>query len=717
MKYKALTYILLLANWACLCAQVTLQGKVTDMNGNSLPGANVSIKDTYDGVSADTGGCFRFRTLEQGGQILVVSYIGYKTVEREIDLSAVVDPIEVVMEEQAGEIKGVIVTAGAFETGELKRPIVLKPMDIATTPSAMGDIYGALTTLPGNQVVGNEGGLYVRGGEGYETKTYIDGMQVAKPYMSKMPDLPTRSRFSPLLFTGTAFSTGGCSAEYGQALSSVVNLNTTGIADKDQGTLSIMSVGLNGSYTRRWQNTSVSGALQYINMNPYYSLAKTNIDWEKPPEQLGGTMLLRQKFGKYGLLKVFGSFDLNKSALDLSYAGDTATPSLIDIQGRNYYVNALYKDLFREKWQVRAGISFTRDINRTGIDADRLDESVHALHQRLTISRDLQEKVSLKFGEEASLYFFNRDFYAADSAINYTQGFQLEDYAMYLEPEIRINDHFVARTGLRGECIPLTREWQLVPRISLAYRISDYSQLSMAYGLFRQRPEDQYLVYTDRLRSEKATHLIINYQYEVSNRIFRIELYRKWYSHLVKYGEEYNTDPENYSNNGTGYAQGIDLFWRDSKSIRDLDYWISYSFIDTKRNYRNYQASLKPSFISTHTFSAVIKYFIRKANTYAGLTYMYASPKTWYNPALQASASDQTRAFNDLSLNITSILPLFGSYCAVLLNVSNVLGFDNVYGYHYATSPDPDGNYTRYPILPQTKRFFIIGFYYIFSTK
>ncbi|MFA5818223.1 MAG: TonB-dependent receptor [Bacteroidales bacterium] len=188
MKTVVQLLILLLFGCKFSDAQITLHGRVTDYKGQTLPGANVMLKGTYDGAS-DTGGCFLFKTREMGKQILMVSFIGYKTAEREIDLSAAPMPIEVVLEEQSGEIKGVIITAGAFETGELKRAIVLKPMDIATTPSAMGDIYGALTTLPGAQVVGNEGGLYVRGGEGYETKTFIDGMQVANPYISKMPDL------------------------------------------------------------------------------------------------------------------------------------------------------------------------------------------------------------------------------------------------------------------------------------------------------------------------------------------------------------------------------------------------------------------------------------------------------------------------------------------------------------------------------------------------
>ena len=706
--------ILLIITIGYCNAQVTISGRVIDDKGQPLPGANVMVKGTYDGATADTAGCFLFKTQESGKQILVISFVGYKTAEKEIDLSVIPSTIEIILEEQVGEIKGVVITAGAFETGELKRPIVLKPMDIATTPSAIGDIYGAMTTLPGTQVVGNEGGLYVRGGEGYETKTFIDGMQVANPYMSKMPDLPTRSRFSPLLFTGTAFSTGGYSAEYGQALSSAINLKTTGLAEKNQGTVSLMTVGMSGSYTHRWNNSSIAGTLQYLNMRPYYSIFKQNMEWKRPPVQIGGTLLFRQKIRKYGMLKIFGSFDRSNSALYFNYKGDTVESSLIDLHNGNYYLNAVYNDLLSEKWHLKTGLAYSYDNSDIGIDVNRLKESGQAFHHRLTLSRDLDEQLTLKFGEEVSLYSFDRSYYLFDSTQTYNSGFRLMDYAVYFEPEIRINDHLAARAGLRGEYIPLLKEWQLVPRLSMAYHTGDYSQLSLAYGSFRQRPENQYLIYNRELQSEKATHLILNYQYEVNDRILRIELYRKWYNNLVKYESEYNPDPLAYNNSGSGNAQGIDLFWRDSKSVRNLDYWISYSYIYTKRNYKDYQQSRVPSFISPHTFSVVVKYFISKANTYTGLTYMYASPKTWYNPALPVSSGDQTKAYNDLSVNITCIRPLFGSYCAFLLNVSNLLGFENVFGYHYSTYTDSGGNYARYPIIPQSKRFFVIAAYFIF---
>jgi hypothetical protein len=713
MKTLGMVFMIHLMATFSLVAQVRITGRVTDTKGGSLAGANVSVKGTYDGASADTGGYFSFTTSDTGRQILMASYVGYKVRELEIDLSCAMKPLHVALEEQAGEIQSVVITAGAFETGDLKRPVALKPMDIATTPSAVGDIYGTLTTLPGAQIVGNEGGLYVRGGEGYETKTFIDGMLVNSPYMSKMPDLPTRSRFSPILFTGVAFSTGGYTAEYGQALSSAINLSTSGIAEKSQGAVSLMSVGMSGSYTKRWENASLSGTLQYINMKPYYSLFKQNLEWKKPAEQLGGTLLFRQKMGKYGMLKVFVSNDNSHSSLYYSNPGESQQASLIDLKNTNGYLNAVYNAPLSETWYFKTGLAVNYDNNNTGMDANRLTEISKAFQHRITLSHDVNRNISLRFGEEVSWHSFNRDYYAADSGVTYGTGISLTDYAAWVEPEFKINKNLVLRTGLRSEYNPGLKEFQAVPRISMAYHAGDYSQFSMAYGMFRQQPESRYLLFGTQLHSEKATHLIVNYQHELNDRIFRVELYRKWYSNLVKYRDEYSTDPADFSNAGSGNAQGIDVFWRDSRSVRDLDYWISYSYVQSKRNYKDYQRSRTPSFISPHTLSVVVKYYIRKMDTYTGCTYMFASPKTYYNAALPASAGDETRAYNDLSLNITCIRPMLGTYCAILLNVSNVLGFNNVYGYNYSTHADDQGFYTRYPIKPQSKRFFVLGAYLI----
>ena len=42
--------------------------------------------------------------------------------------------------------------------------------------------------------------------------------------------------------------------------------------------------------------------------------------------------------------------------------------------------------------------------------------------------------------------------------------------------------------------------------------------------------------------------------------------------------------------------KGVELFWRDKKSLKNIDYWVSYSYLDSKRDYLNYTESLFPNF-------------------------------------------------------------------------------------------------------------------------
>jgi hypothetical protein len=66
---------------ALLLSQTKISGKVIDSENQPLPGANVFIKDSYDGASSKADGSYSFTTEEEGSVILVVSFIGYKTKE------------------------------------------------------------------------------------------------------------------------------------------------------------------------------------------------------------------------------------------------------------------------------------------------------------------------------------------------------------------------------------------------------------------------------------------------------------------------------------------------------------------------------------------------------------------------------------------------------------------------------------------------------------
>ena len=97
-------------------------------------------------------------------------------------------------------------------------------LDVVMAGNSCGDIVAALQSLPGTQKVGEDGKLYVRGGESEECQTFINGMHVLVPYSTNAENTAVRGRFSPFLFKGICFSLGGYGGEYGQALSSFSSL-------------------------------------------------------------------------------------------------------------------------------------------------------------------------------------------------------------------------------------------------------------------------------------------------------------------------------------------------------------------------------------------------------------------------------------------------------------------------------------------------------------
>ena len=148
--------------------------------------------------------------------------MGYKTIEQPVVLTGEKITVDLLLKEELNELKAVIITAGSFEARDEKKVSVLKPLDIVTTASANADVAAAMKTLPGTQQIGESGELFVRGGAGYETKQFIDGTTVANPNFGQAPDMASRGRFSPFLFKGTVFSTGGYSALYCRAVSTEV---------------------------------------------------------------------------------------------------------------------------------------------------------------------------------------------------------------------------------------------------------------------------------------------------------------------------------------------------------------------------------------------------------------------------------------------------------------------------------------------------------------
>jgi vitamin B12 transporter len=685
-------------------ATTRLTGTVLDAAGHPLPGANVFLKTTFDGATTDSLGRFAFATTAQGTLPLVVTLIGYELQEMPLALPAAGGPLALPtrrLRESRASLADVVVTAGAFEASDTRRAAALKPLDILTTAGANADIAAALNTLPGTTRVGEEGKLFVRGGAASETRTYLDGLPVQSPYGGAVSGVPARGRFAPTLFKGVSFSTGGYSAEYGQALSAVVSLHSLDLAPETQTGVSLLSVGGSLSRTQRWERTSLSANVDYTNLAPYFGLTAPDQRWEQAPRNLGGAVRLAHRTGEYGMLKIYATYNAQRVAtrlpdLEAAYA---ETGRRTALRNDNLYLNATYRTALRHGWSLTSGLALGREFNDVRPEPLRLAETDRTVTARLVLTNDSASTwFNLKLGAEATAQHYTLRYQATADAPVYTPAFGEKRTALFAESDLSLAPRLSGRLGVRGEYSAVLTKANLAPRLALAYQLGG-GQLSAAGGLFYQTPTSDLLRVQPGLAFEQAAHYLLSYQRTSAARTLRAELYYKDYQKLTRFDGAQPLDPSCYTSTGQGYARGGDLFWRDRyQTFSKIDYWFSYGLLDTRRQARADRAEAVPTFAATHSLSVVGKYWLPKLHTQIGATYSYGSPRAYFDPNQPGYNQGRTPSFQQLDLSVSYLTHLAGQYTIVHLAVTNALGHDNLYGYRYATTPDATtGQYAAVP--------------------
>lgn len=99
---------------------VTIKGKVTDENGEGLPGAAVVVKQTKVGTTTDLDGNYTLAVPE--GSMLVISFVGYKTLEMDIGNQSTLD---IQMEPDTEQLEEVVVVGyGTQKKSDLTGSVV-----------------------------------------------------------------------------------------------------------------------------------------------------------------------------------------------------------------------------------------------------------------------------------------------------------------------------------------------------------------------------------------------------------------------------------------------------------------------------------------------------------------------------------------------------------------------------------------------------------------
>ncbi len=685
-------------------SQTTISGKVIDEKKQPITAANIFIEGSYDGTTSDEKGNFTFTTTAKGKQTILVSFLSYETSKQVVDVTNTTNLI-LVLRESVNTLDAVTISAGNLDSGEKARVSVLKPLDIVTTAGSNANIVSALQTLPGTNNVGESGRLFVRGGESDETQTYVDGLRVGQPYGVSANNTPARGRFSPFLFSGANFSTGGYSAEYGEALSSVLLLPTKDEADADKTEMAFMTVGLGLGRTKKWEKSSLSFNTSYINLKPYQLLIPQRLDFNKAFQSASGESVFRYQFAN-GLLKIYTAFDAQN--LDLNQEDINQIPKVrFSLNNNNLYFNSSYKGNFGSNWQITTGLSYGYAENKIGIDATKINNFENTSHLKFKLKKSFSERFKLSFGADYFNTLFNENI-----NVVFRDSYKENIFATYAEADIFLSKKMAFKAGIRASKNDYINEFAIAPRFSLGYKIAKNSQFSLAYGMFTQAPKQDYLKFSNDFENEKTSHYILNYQYNKEGQTLRLEAYYKDYKDLVKFKTPTSQFNSVFDNSGSGYAKGLELFWRDNKNIKNLEYWLSYSYIDTERDYRNFRESVTPNFVAKHNVSLVTKYWINDWKSQIGFTASMQSGRPYNNPNEMKFMNSKTPIYQDLSFNWAYLLT---TQKILYFSMTNVLGANQVFGYDYARNPNSAGIYERKEINPIASRFFFLGFFWTIS--
>ncbi len=202
-----------------------IYGVVTDKNsGGSLPGVNVFIKETSLGASTDLNGEFIILNIPPGKYDVECSYIGFRTITMQgvAVQSDQTTTLEFTIEEETMELgEDIVVIAD--------RPLIQKDLTSSKTVTNAEEImampvetYAGVMLTQAGVTKGADGALHIRGGRSNEIAYLIDGISAANPYVTN--GLATRVATNSI--QEMTVVSGAFNAEYGNAMSGVVNFTT-----------------------------------------------------------------------------------------------------------------------------------------------------------------------------------------------------------------------------------------------------------------------------------------------------------------------------------------------------------------------------------------------------------------------------------------------------------------------------------------------------------
>jgi hypothetical protein len=684
MRYKNLSYLILVYvitffHSASAQQRLSISGVVKDATtGETLIGATVKIQNEKNrsGVGTNSYGFYSL-TNEAGIYELKVSYAGYQTFTKSIDLKTVmVLNIEL---KSAADLDEVEIKASDRKNENVRSPQMgldkINMQDLNNVPVLFGekDVLKVIQLLPGVKS-GGEGntGFFVRGGAADQNLILLDEATV---YNSSHL-LGFFSTFNADAIKDVSLYKGGMPSQYGGRLSSVLDVKMQDGNNREYG--------LEGGLGLIASRLKVEGPIVKDKSSFMFSARRTYIDFllkASPDSALKGNTL--------------NFYDIN-AKVNFKF-NDKNTLFLSGYFGQD---NIGIKDLFANEWgnttaTVRLNHVFNSRLfsntsfifNKYNYAIELLDENnaakITSLIRDLNFKEDLQyfsNKHTIRFGAQATHHRIAPSDIttSGNSSINplsIENRYGLE-FAAYVSDEWMVSDKINILYGVRLSTFSLLGPGNIntyntegestssklygkgdfvksylypEPRISVSYSLTEENSIKASYNRNTQNihiltnanassPTDQYVMSSNNIKPELADQVALGYFKNAKDNTYEFsgEIYYKWLQNQIDYrdGAELiaNGDVESELLYGKGRAYGLELYGKKTKG--KLTGWISYTLSKTERQFAginngNYFDAKQDR---THDISLVGMYNLNRRWTFSA-NYIYSTGNAVTYPA------------------------------------------------------------------------------------
>ena len=549
----ALMLVCTVAGWAGTTGKIS--GRVVDHDKNEgLPGANVVVVGGNTGASTDPDGAYVIMNLQPGTYQLRITLVGYGPVSIN-QVKVTTDQTTIInasMTSSAVQLADVVIQA--------ERPMVQRDLT-ATSYSLTSEQIHMLPVKDFVEVLGMQAGvvadgqtLYVRGGRGNEVAYLIDGMYVNDPVMGGLATRISNESIAELNFLSGTFN-----AEYGNALSGVVNVVTKEGAKAFSGNLegrtSQFFVAPYKNYKENRVDATVSGPitgedftffataerdargswLPFGYDNTLSSMAKLS---GKIFPQVKGILTWRYSENEHRSYNEAWKYipdqylkDREKSRQLMASITHSVTSNLFYDIRASFFSQSYYSGVDKDTSQYIGPGAFQYFADKgNGFEFYSLEDPIELTNnqtQTWDVKADLVWQIGshheVKSGVEVKkhkLAYF--DVYDPKRTYPYVTNFQKRplEIAAYAQDKIELNS-LVMNLGLRfdyadqlspfrsnpldpNSIVPSKPKVQWSPRVGVAHPISDRTSLHFSYGHFFQNPD--------------YTRLYENSQYDVNVR-------------------------------------------------------------------------------------------------------------------------------------------------------------------------------------------------------